>query len=58
MVEWFRKEKKPLRCKKLDGFTSDGKTVLQVEKHQPLPQTFRMRGSPPEKSKPRDSRSR
>ena len=38
--------------------TSDGKTELRVEKHQPLPRTFRMRGSPPKKDKPRGSRRR
>ena len=38
--------------------TSDGKTELQVEEHQPLPRTFRRRGSPPKKDKPRDSRRR
>ena len=38
--------------------TSDGKTELKVEKHQPLPRTFRTCGSPPKKDKPRDSRRR
>jgi hypothetical protein len=38
--------------------TSDGKTELHVEEHQPLPRTFRRRGSPPKKDKPRDSRRR
>lgn len=37
---------------------SDGKTELQVEKHQPLPRAFRTRGSLPKKDKPRDSRRR
>jgi hypothetical protein len=35
--------------------TSDGKIQLQVEKHKPLPRTFRKRGSPPKMDKPRNS---
>jgi hypothetical protein len=36
--------------------TSDGKTALRVEKHKPLPRTFRrMRCLPPKKDKPRNS---
>ena len=38
--------------------TADGKIELRVEKHKPLPRTFRKRGSPPKKHKPRDFRRR
>jgi hypothetical protein len=38
--------------------TSDGKIELQVEKHKPLPRTFRKLRLPPKKDKPRDYRRR
>jgi hypothetical protein len=36
---------------------ADGKTELHVEAHEPLPRTFRRRGSPPKRDRPRGYRS-